>query len=468
LILLAQAHLSLGTRLAAGSVGFSSMPESATVLPSSWLAFATTIHAAMLVLRLHRGHGPRALLLAIPSLALGATPWLLPSTLGLAAGLGTHLAWFVACERLAPPPARATASRPPAAARPVALPARPREQSAPAPKGGFVPVPVLGVYEETPVIRTFRMARPEGFSFKAGQFLTIRVQAEGRPLTRCYSISSSPETPGYLEISVKRQGPVSNLLHATLRPGVMLAIGPPAGPFVYPAADDRPLVLVAGGIGITPLLSMLRHAVAAEPSRRVTLIYSARSLDDLAFSDELSLVARHHPQVRVVITLTGQRHEGYRHGRVDAATLSQLVPEPAGCLFMLCGPLPMIDSMRDLLIGLGVPASQVRSEAFEAAVAVATATTTAGEAGGKPAQVTFSVARKVVEAGDDESLLDVAERGGVNIPSLCRAGVCGTCRTRLTAGDADCSSDALDDDDRGEGWVLPCVTRARGDCVLEA
>jgi len=437
------------------------MLGSTTAVPSSWLAFATTVHAAMLVLRLHRGAPPRVLLLALPSLALAATPWALPTPGGVLAGLAAHLAWFMACEWLAPPPREA--APPPAACRPTA--------SAVTPAKGFVTVPVLAVQEQTRDIRTFRMARPPGFVLKAGQFLTVRIQTDGRPLTRCYSISSSPETPGYLEITVKRQGPVSSLLHATLRPGVTLTIGPPAGPFVYPEADDRPIVLIAGGIGITPLLSMLRHAVAAEPARRVTLIYSVRSLDDLAFGDELSLVARQHPQARVVVTLTAERHEGYRHGRVDPAAILQLVSEPAGCLFMLCGPLPMIAAMRETLVGMGVPAAQVRSEAFEAAVANASAASTADAteaAGAVRPQVSFSLARRVVEAGPGESLLEVAERGGVGIPSVCRAGVCGTCRTRMTSGDADCASDLLGDDERSDGWVLPCVTTARGDCELEA
>ena len=438
------------------------MLDPAGAVPSSWLAFVTTVHAAMLMLRLHRGTAPRVLLLAIPSLALTTTPWLLPTVPGIAAGLAVHLAWFAACEWLAPPAAAsARSSRPPAVGGPVSAPA-----SRPPAVKGFVPVPVLAVHEETESIRTFRLSRPDGFDFKAGQFLTVKVQAEGRALTRCYSISSAPEAPGYLEISVKRQGPVSSLLHATLRPGVTLAIGRPAGPFVYPQADDRPIVLVAGGIGITPLLSMLRHAVAAEPSRRVTLIYSARSLDDLAFADELSLISRHHPQARVVITLTGERHDGYRHGRVDAKTVAQLVPEPAGCLFLLCGPLPMIEAMRPLLLDLGVPPSQVRSEAFEAAVAGAAAAGADVTLGA--AHVTFSRAKRVTEAKPEESLLDVAERAGVDIPSVCRAGVCGTCRTRLSEGDADCASDVLDEAERAEGWVLPCVTRPKGDCVLEA
>ena len=147
---------------------------------------------------------------------------------------------------------------------------------------------MLAVLEESPTIRTFRLARPAPFTFDAGQFLTVRVQVDGQAHVRCYSISSAPEATGYLEISVKRQGLVSGMLHATLRPGSSLLVKPPAGRFTYPAGDDRPVALVAGGVGITPLISMLRHGVAADPGRPITLLYSARGRRELVFWDELS------------------------------------------------------------------------------------------------------------------------------------------------------------------------------------
>ncbi|RPJ80963.1 MAG: hypothetical protein EHM13_11235, partial [Acidobacteria bacterium] len=291
-------------------------------MPSSLLAFVTTIHAALVILRLHRGRMPGVLLLALPSTAFAAMTWALPGAGGIAAGLVMHLVWFLVCERLVPWSASVPTRNVPgaAAARVETQPAGSTSAAqARHPVAAFVQVPVLAVLEETPRVRTFRMARPSDFKFKAGQFLAVRVQADGRPLTRCYSVSSAPES-GYLEISVRRQGVVSNLLHSTIRPGGMLHIRRPAGPFVYPEADDRPLVLVAGGIGITPLLSMIRHAVAADPLRPVTLIYSVRSHSDLAFADELSLISRRHRQAHIVVTVTNDASvDLYRRGRVDAA-----------------------------------------------------------------------------------------------------------------------------------------------------
>ena len=152
--------------------------------------------------------------------------------------------------------------------RRIAIPDRGPSQ----PARGFTQTPMLAVIDESPDIKTIRVQRPAGFDFVAGQFLPVRIRVDGKEQVRCYSISSSPFTEGFLEISVKRQGLVSNALHATARPGGILTVKAPNGHFTYPSGDDRPLVLLAGGVGITPLVSMLRYAVHSEPSRPVTLI----------------------------------------------------------------------------------------------------------------------------------------------------------------------------------------------------
>jgi ferredoxin-NADP reductase len=418
--------------------------------------------------------------LAVVAALLSALPWLFPSAAGLAAGLLAHAAWFVVCERFAPGPtarpSRPRSAAPAAGASPraeVPSSAQSRTGRAPRPRG-FVQAPVLAIFDEAPDIRTFRFARPEGFDFKAGQFLTVRVRVDGKDVARCYSISSAPATPGYLEISVKRQGLVSGTLHATLRPGSQVSLHAPAGAFTYPDGDDRPLLLLAGGIGITPVLSMLRHAITAEPTRPVALLYSARSEEALAFRRDLALIGARHPHVRIVLA-SSQAADPYVYpGRIDESLIRTTVPEFAGAVAMICGPQSMIDGMRALLVQMGMPAGQVRSEVFEAAVA-ATA--------GKPPnateddQVTTSArdhrmkctrAGQAVKIQAGQTLLEAAEAAGVPIDSLCRSGVCGTCRTKVLDGQVECESALLDDEDRADGFVLACVSHARTDCVVEA
>jgi len=447
------------------------MLDVAFVVPGSTLAFATTVHVAMLVLRKHRtpvGVVPWAIL---PSLAFSVSPWLWQTAGELATGLGLHIIWFIACERLVPVARAASPSA--AAARGTAA----RQTSAPAdggarPTRGFVPLSVLAVVDETPTIRTFRLRRPEGLAFAAGQFLTVRVQVDGVPHVRCYSVSSAPEATGYLEISVKRQGLVSGALHATVRPGSEIHVKAPAGHFVYPAGDDRPIVLVAGGVGITPVMGMLRHAVAAEPLRPVTLVYSARGREEVAYGDELATLVRRHPEVRVVLTLTDPAGTSrIRKGRIDAALLREAVPNPAAAVFLMCGPAGMIRDLEEALLAMGVPKGQVRYEVFQPSRAIgadAAAYEPAVAAGHAEHELTLVRSGRSVPVKGSQTLLDAAEGAGADLPSVCRAGVCGTCRTRLLTGEATCTSDALDDRDRADGWVLPCVTYASGDCSLDA
>ena len=457
------------------------MLDSAFTSPASSavVAFVTTIHLALALLRQHRS--ARRLSQApilLPSLFLTAAPWLLPSPPWLAAGLAVHIVWFVLCERLlaSPAPAPATATpRPEATARPPA--ARPAAQAPPA--GGFVPAPVLATLDETADIRTFRLLRPEGFTFQPGQFLNVRVKVDGKPLVRCYSISSAPESSGYLEISVKRQGVVSNLLHATVRPGSVLQVkGVAGGRFVYPEGDDRPLILLGGGVGITPLISMLRHAVVADPTRPVTLLLSSRTAADIPFRDELATIRSRHPQVQVCLRCSRDAAAlGVGAGRIDEECIRGHAPDAANSIFMICGPPPMIDAMKALALRLGARADDVRAEAFEAAVAAsrerdelaqvipigAAARAAAG------CSVTLAVTGRTLPVGRGQSLLDACEAGGIDsIPSSCRAGMCMTCRTRLVKGEVDCASESLDAEDRAAGYVLPCVAWPKGDCVLDA
>ena len=449
--------------------------------PPSVLAFITTLHLALVVLRAHRGpRGRGASVVVGVSFAFASAPWLLASPTGLAAGFVAHLAWFVACERLLP------AAPSPAAAR--AVPAAPRQgpptagivETARRPPAkaptGFVQATVMAVFDETPDIRTFRIARPEGFEFMPGQFLTVRLRGDGKEHVRCYSISSPPGARGYLEITVKRLGLVSGALHATVRPGSTLAIRPPAGKFVYPANEDRPIVLIAGGVGITPLMCMLRHALDSEPMRPCTLFYSVRKAEDIAFRDEIALLERRFVHFRAFIAVTdGAAGGGCFPGRITAALVTAMAPDIAHATCLMCGPQPMLEAMTDLLISIGVPRGQISFEIFQAAVAASTAPvgTTASAPCPEPAadsahEARFERSRVAARVQGNQTLLDAAEGCGAAIPSLCRAGVCGTCRTRVLRGDVRCDSSVLDDQDRQDGFVLACATRVHSDCAVDA
>jgi ferredoxin-NADP reductase len=439
---------------------------------TSVLAIATTIHVGLFLLSFHRRvAGGRHVLLLLPSLALSVSPWILPTVGGTAFGLVVHFLWVGASQRLLSDPPRQTPHRDTSRSAP-----RPQTARSPAQPRGFIQVPVIHVMRETDDITTFRMARPEGFEFKAGQFLTVRVNVDGKPVMRCYTISSAPETRGYLEISVKRQGLLSGTLHATVRAGSMLAVKAAAGHFVYPDGDDRPLALIAGGVGITPMMCMVRHAIQTDPTRPVTLLYSVHTHRDVAFRDELRVLAARNPSLRVRVTTTRGPHEtGQLSGRIDGMMIAKQVPDITNTVFMICGPGPMIASIRTALAGLGVPEAQVRSEAFEAAIA-SSAADAAPQADDNPPlrqkendfQLHLVDTGTTLPASCSATLLESCEAAGVAMPAVCRAGVCGTCRTRLASGKVRCESETLDESDRAAGYILPCVSWPEEDCALEA
>lgn len=455
---------------------------------SAILAFITTLHLAGAALRNHRSAITTTVSsLTLVSLALAVTPWVFSSPIGLGFGLAAHAVWFVVCERLSGGSATGSASRTsaasaaPAVGRVPAPAARTTAKTANPPKG-FVQTPVLATLDETSDIRTIRLLRPDGFEFEAGQFIPIRIRVDGKEYVRCYSISSSPHSPGFIEVSIKRQGIVSNALHATARPGSILSIKAPNGAFKYPAADDRPLLLMAGGVGVTPMISMLRRAVHTEPTRRVTLLYSAADERGFAFRDELDSIARRHPQVKIVYCLTRQPAPAptYYPGRIDAALLKTAAPDVAHSISFICGPAAMIDGLKTLLAGIGVPTAQIRYEVFEAAIAAAAGAQperrsggvtdrrgSTGTAGAGAVEMKCLPDGQTVPVEQGQSLLEAAENGGVDIPSLCRAGVCGTCRVRVTEGDVDCDTTTLDESDLGQGYVLACVAQARSNCTVQ-
>jgi len=434
------------------------------------LALLTTIHLALAALRNHRTPSKGLFGAGVVSLLMAGLPWTFPSGWGVAMGLMVHAAWFAACERLL-----LTASTALPAPSPVVRPlvAAPGSVSVPGPAGprGFVQAPVLATFDETPSIRTIRIARPEGFHFEAGQFVPVRTKIDGKDLTRCYSISSAPEAVGYLEISVKRQGVVSTALHTSIRPGSLLSIRQPAGSFKYPGLDDRPLVLVAGGVGITPLMSMLRHGVTAQPARPMTLVYGAHTAADFAFRDELECLSRRHPQLRLQLAASsGPVASDVYPGRIDSALLGAVVPDLSHSIVMMCGPAAMIAGLSSELTAAGVPASQIRHEVFEAAIAASSDAPARAPVPSRGASfhVSCTQSDRQLEIRANQTLLEAAEDAGVPIPSLCRAGVCGTCRIQVTAGEVDCESATLSADEIAQGFVLACVTTAKSDCAVSA
>jgi glycine betaine catabolism B len=329
---------------------------------------------------------------------------------------------------------------------------------------------VARVFEETHDVKTFRFVMPDGsalpFEHVAGQYLNIALMIDGKRVNRSYTIASSPTRSHYVEISVKRVGFASAFLHEHVKQGDRIKIGAPAGKFVFAGHEAERIVLIAGGVGITPMMAVARSLTDRCWKGDIYLLFSVREARDVIFAKELAHLQERFPNLHVEIVPSSER------GRITAEIIRRFVPDLSGPI-MLCGPDPMMTAMRKILVEeLGVPDAQVTQEAFvsplqvvaDANAAVGAAPVGAGEA----ANVEF---RRAGKRGDatDLTILECAEACGVDIPFECRSGICGQCKTKLVSGSVTMEvQDALTAADRSKGLVLACQARPAGDIVVEA
>jgi ferredoxin-NADP reductase len=225
---------------------------------------------------------------------------------------------------------------------------------------------VTTVTDETPAVRTIELQAPDWAGHRAGQHLDVRLTADdGYVAERSYSIASAPGEPVAITVERLADGEVSPYLTEDVQPGDEIEIrGPIGGYFVWDGRTDSPLLLTAGGSGIVPFRSILRHRDRIGSTVPVRLLYSVRSLPDVIYRAELE---EHRDGVELICTLTRQQPPGWagRSGRVDKAMLAE-VAWPAGPapLAFVCGPTPFVETVAEALVSLGYGQQQVKTERF--------------------------------------------------------------------------------------------------------
>ncbi len=323
--------------------------------------------------------------------------------------------------------------------------------------------------------------------FRPGQFLTVEVRLPGhaQPLRRCYSISSSPNEQRCYRITVKRIAPpagapsqvpagfLSNLMHDRLRVGSMVQILPPAGAFCLDPASTRPLVLIAGGIGITPFLSMLTSLAEQNSARPIFLFYGVRNRLEHAMHDELKALQRAFANIHVT-TYYSAPTPSCRMG-VDFDVAGHVTAE--GVLraigdqnadFYVCGPRPMMDTLPFELKTAGVSEMDIKTETFVSLAPISSSTEGVATESKKAnaVQVRFARSKSVSKwTNSTASILELAEANGIKAPYGCRAGACGTCKAKLLAGTVTYVREPAVQPEAGS--CLLCVTRPSSDITLE-
>ncbi len=363
------------------------------------------------------------------------------------------------------------------------------EADQPAPgKGGFRGLRVVAKAVESSLITSFHLQAANGGAlpaFRPGQFLVFSIPSGTGHVLRNYSLSGSPDDLSNYRISVKREpsagpglpaGLSSNYLHDHVDVGDVLMVDGPRGAFVLDEESPRPVVLLSGGVGLTPMVAML-HALAQRSTRRVMFLHACENGAIHALRDEVNglIAQRAGLSAHYCYRLPGEddRAAGHFHGE---GFLTREVMQSLLCLddydFYLCGPPPFMQAMYATLRGLGVAKERIAYEFFGPATVLEGRANpvTAKIPVAPPAEGAITVEfRKsgltAIWDGVADSLLAFAEDQGLKPAFSCRAGICGTCVSRIVSGKVSYFEDPLEDLDQGE--LLLCCSRPTTAIVLD-
>ncbi|WP_433363105.1 2Fe-2S iron-sulfur cluster-binding protein [Actinoplanes sp. CA-142083] len=328
---------------------------------------------------------------------------------------------------------------------------------------------VAAIEALSPSVRRIRLEPlspgPMPFSFAAGQYVKVDLPVAVEPIERSYSICSGPGETGFVEIAVKHEpdGLGSGFLHEGVEVGEALRVSGPHGEFTW-APDDvaETLLLIAGGVGITPLMSVLTAAADAGHQGRIVLLASYRTWDEALFRPEIA--ALRLPQLEVSIVLTGHQ------GRIGEDTLRPYAGPTTRV--HLCGPAPMMQDLIGHLTALGVPREAIHTEAFvsgrsketrrEKAHAIALAAAAAGIT-----SYSIGLEDSAFPCPPGDSVLVAANAADVDLPQSCGEGACGTCRVRVLSGAYETDPRGMfSADELAAGWRLACQTLPTEDLVI--
>lgn len=347
----------------------------------------------------------------------------------------------------------------------------------------FYPLKVAEIVPETDEAHSIRFAVPpelaDAFRFRAGQHLTLRADVGGEEVRRNYSLCTAP-AENDLMVTVKRivGGVFSNWIADNLAVGDTIDVMTPHGSFTtaFDANAARHYVGIAGGSGITPVMSLIRTALREEPKSRFTLFYGNRDSSSVIFLEALAALKDRYMDRLELFHFLAEEEGDFElfNGMLDAERCAEavehLVDDPQAVdAWFICGPGPMMDAAESVLIDKGVHKDRIHVERFtagrpSAAVAAQIAEAQA-QAAGLTVAVTLDGRTRRVEF-DGSNILDSARKSGLPAPFACKAGVCATCRAKVTRGKVEMAARyGLTDEEIAAGYVLTCQSVPKGEGV---
>ena len=328
------------------------------------------------------------------------------------------------------------------------------------PKG--IKVKVSKIVKETDNTKSFYL-EPMSLNamppFMAGGYITVLVKIDNRIYKRPYSISSSPDNLSYYRITIKQEGVVSTYMLKEIAEGDILNILGPFGHFTYSKIrDQKDVLLIAGGSGITPFMSYLQSSYFLKNINSVTLLYGAKNEFELIFKKEIDAIASQNPKVKVAYILTEEKRSDYEYGFIDEEKLRRIGLENKS--IFLSGPVPMYFYISETLKKLDIPNKYIRHEIF---------TETPENLENKQFTLTVKMLDKTITipCQENETLITSMEKARAKTLVHCTVGICGFCRSKLLSGEVKTDNSHIRMADKEENYIHPCVTYPLSDVVIE-
>jgi glycine betaine catabolism B len=339
---------------------------------------------------------------------------------------------------------------------------------------------ITAISDETDTVRTYRLAGADRNLplplFRAGQYLSLKVEVGAVAITRPYSISSEPDHPDdCYEITVrwKAGGFLTDHILRKWEVGTLVKATGPHGNFYYePLRDKNMVVAIAGGSGITPFRSLIRNTIKEKSGLKILLLYGSRREEEIIFKEELASLAEKNPGLLTVVHIISEESDLWpgRRGFIDQKLIEEMVEEPNHCSYFICGPREMLDFCRKELNNLGIPESQIRSELSGTPGEVNREEDYPKQVAGKVFSISYSYRCRegVIQAKASETVLAALERAGLDPDSQCRSGECGFCRSLLLEGEVYIlkDGDGRRAADRKYGYFHPCSSYPLSDLKL--
>lgn len=335
------------------------------------------------------------------------------------------------------------------------------------------PLECAMVVPDCPGVATFTFRAPSGawFDYQPGQFVTLDLPVQGGNVQRTYTISSSPSRPLSISVTVKAQkdsiGTRWMLDH--LKPGMRLRAWGPSGIFSFHRHQARKYLFISAGSGITPMMSMTTWAWDSGEMPDIVFVHAARRPSEIIFRERLEQFANRVPGLKLRFTVEEpdpfRAWHGYE-GRLSQIMLGLMAPDYLEREVFCCGPEPFMQGVREMLVSLGFDMEHYHQESFgtpvrtEAEAPVIEDVVPDPEAG---AEIVFAASGRRARCAETDTVLTVARAAGLNIPSGCTFGLCGTCRTRKLSGEVHMvHNGGISDDDIAAGWILACCSNPMG------